>query len=207
MIKDHSQMYKVFYNQKLIYLTTELIENSNEFPLFFAKYTTVNSLMKALKSKKVSGVYFYHPNKEKLEQHFFKRFPKVEAAGGLVEHKDGRFLFIYRNNKWDLPKGKIEKKEILIDGALREVMEETGAKDLIVKKSLNHTYHLFSRNGNYKLKKTYWFLMTTSYEGLLEPQLEEGITKAEWKTKEELPVLMENAYENIKLLFEEMYWI
>ena len=80
-------MYKVFYNQKPIYLTTELIENSNEFPLFFGKYTTVNSLMKALKSKKVSGVYFYHPNKEKLEQHFFKRFPKVEAAGGLVEHK------------------------------------------------------------------------------------------------------------------------
>jgi hypothetical protein len=49
--------------------------------------------------------------------------------------------------------------------------------------------------------------MTTSYEGLLEPQLEEGIAKAEWKTKEEVPVLMENAYENIKLLFEEMDWI
>jgi hypothetical protein len=64
-------MYKVFYNQKPIYLTTELIENSNEFPLFFAKYTTVNSLMKALKSKKVSGVYFYHPNKEKVRATLF----------------------------------------------------------------------------------------------------------------------------------------
>ena len=70
-------MYKVFYNQKPIYLTSDLIENSDEFPLFFAKYTTVVSLMKALKSKKVSGVYFYNPKKEKLEQHFFRLFPKV----------------------------------------------------------------------------------------------------------------------------------
>ena len=137
-------MYKVFYNQKPIYLTTELIENSNEFPLFFGKYTTVNSLIKALKSRKVSGVYFYHPKQEKLEQHFFNRFPKVEAAGGLVEHKDGRFLFIFRNNKWDLPKGKIEKKENILDAAAREVTEETGAADLIVTKPLPITYHIYT---------------------------------------------------------------
>ena len=86
---------------------------------------------------------------------------------------------------------KIEKKEILIDGAVREVMEETGVKDLIVKKNLNHTFHLFSRNGSYKLKKTYWYLMTTSYEGILEPQLDEGISMVEWKTKGEVPDLME----------------
>ena len=133
-----------------------------------------------------------------------KIFSLVEAAGGLVEHQNGKVLFIYRNNKWDLPKGKIEKKEILIDGAVREVMEETGVKDLIVKKNLNHTFHLFSRNGSYKLKKTYWYLMTTSYEGILEPQLDEGISIVEWKTKEEVPDLMENAYQNIRLLFEEI---
>ena len=83
-------------------------------------------------------------------------------------------------------------------------MEETGVRDLIVKKSLNNTFHLFSKNGSYKLKKTYWYLMTTSYEGILEPQLEEGIVLAEWKTKKEVPYLMENAYPNIKLLFEEI---
>ena len=200
-------MYKVFYNQKSLHFTTVLSNNSKNTPLFFIKYANANSIIKALKDRAVTEVYLYHSNAKKIEKHFFKTFPSVEAAGGLVKHQDGRYLFIYRNNKWDLPKGKIEKKEILIDGALREVMEETGAKDLIVKKSLNHTYHLFSRNGNYKLKKTYWYLMTTSYEGLLEPQLEEGIAKAEWKTKEEVPDLMENAYENIKLLFEEMDWV
>ena len=46
--------------------------------------------------------------------------------------------------------------------------------------------------------------MTTSYDGILEPQLDEGIARAEWKTKEEVPHLMENAYQNIKLLMEEI---
>ena len=197
-------MYKVFYNQKPIYLTTELIENSNEFPLFFGKYTTVNSLMKALKSKKVSGVYFYHPRQEKLEQHFYKRFPKVEAAGGLVENKDGRFLFIYRNNKWDLPKGKIEKKEIILDAAVREVTEETGTADLIVTKPLPITHHIYKANGKYKLKLTHWFLMKTKYDAPLVPQIEENIQKAEWKTKEEIPKILENAYENIKIVIDEV---
>ena len=197
-------MYKVFYNQKPIYLTTELVENSNEFPLFFGKYTTVNILMKALKSKKVSGVYFYHPKQEKLEQHFFKQFPKVEAAGGLVEHKDGRFLFIYRNNKWDLPKGKIEKKEIILDAAVREVTEETGTADLVVTKSLQITHHIYKANGKYKLKLTHWFLMKTKYDSPLVPQIEENIQKAEWKTKEEIPRILENAYENIKIIIDEV---
>ena len=197
-------MYKVFYNQKPIYLTTELVENSNEFPLFFGKYTTVNILMKALKSKKVSGVYFYHPKQEKLEQHFFKQFPKVEAAGGLVEHKDGRFLLIYRNNKWDLPKGKIEKKEIILDAAVREVTEETGTADLVVTKSLPITHHIYKANGKYKLKLTHWFLMKTKYDSPLVPQIEENIQKAEWKTKEEIPRILENAYENIKIIIDEV---
>ena len=197
-------MYKVFYNQKPIYLTSDLIENSDEFPLFFAKYTTVVSLMKALKSKKVSGVYFYHPKKEKLEQHFFRLFPKVEAAGGLVTHSNGKVLFIYLNDKWDLPKGKIEKKEIIIDAALREVSEETGVADLIVKKSLPNTYHLYKANGRYKLKLTHWFLMKTTYEGMLIPQLEENIQKVEWKAKGEISATLNNAYENIKIVVESV---
>ena len=90
-------MYKVFCNQKPIFLKTDIEEITDEFPLLYAKYTSVYSLMKALKSKKVSGINLYHPKREKLEMHFLKLFPMVEAAGGLVEHKDGRLLFIYRN--------------------------------------------------------------------------------------------------------------
>ena len=46
--------------------------------------------------------------------------------------------------------------------------------------------------------------MTTSYDGILEPQLDEGIHRAEWKSRDEVPHLMENAYQNIKLLLKEI---
>jgi len=197
-------MYKVFFNQKLILLTTDIISPKEDSPFFYVKFTNKKFVVQMLKSKKVKMLYLYHSKENKLWKHMLKIFSLVEAAGGLVEHQSGKVLFIFRNNKWDLPKGKVERKEFLIDGAVREVMEETGVKDLIVKKKLNHTFHLFSRNGKYKLKKTYWYLMTTSYDGILEPQLDEGIHRAEWKSKDEVPHLMENAYQNIKLLLKEI---
>ena len=64
--------------------------------------------------------------KKKLWEHFLKRFPLIQAAGGVVQHANSKILFIYRNNLWDMPKGRVEKNEIITDGALREVMEETG---------------------------------------------------------------------------------
>jgi 8-oxo-dGTP pyrophosphatase MutT (NUDIX family) len=197
-------MYKVFFNRKFVLLTTKIVDHDDETPFFYIKYTNQEQIISALKSKKTKGIYLYNANQDKLWKKLLKIFSFVEAAGGLVEHQSGRFLFIFRNDKWDLPKGKVEKKEILIDAAVREVMEETGVKDLIIKKNLNHTFHLFSRNGRYKLKKTYWYLMTTTYNGNLEPQFDEGIVKAEWKNKEEIPDLMENAYQNIKILLEEV---
>ena len=197
-------MYKVFFNRKVVLLTTKIVDHDDETPLFYIKYSDQKQIISALKSKKTKAIYLYHAKEDKLWKKLLKIFSLVEAAGGLVEHLSGKFLFIYRNEKWDLPKGRVEKKEILIDGAVREVMEETGVRDLIVKKNLNHTFHIFSRNGKYKLKKTYWYLMTTSYNGVLEPQLDEGIVKAEWKIKEEIPDLMKNAYQNIKILLEEV---
>ena len=54
----------------------------------------------------------------------------------------------------------------------------------------------------YKLKKTHWYLMKSSCNSTLTPQIDENITKAEWKTKEEIPKLLENAYKNLKLIFD-----
>ena len=195
-------MYKVFYNQKPLNFVSDLNKNSPNNPLFFIKYSNSKSIIKALKDKKVEGVNLYHSKQEKIEKYFFKIFPIVEAAGGLVEHKDGRFLFIYRNNKWDLPKGKIDKKEKIIDAAIREVIEETGVSDLIPVKPLTVTFHIFKANRKYKLKKTHWYLMKSSCNNNLAPQFEENITRAEWKIKEEIPQLLENAYKNIKLIFD-----
>ena len=197
-------MYKVFYNQKPLFFTTNLTNNSDETPLLFIKYASALVIVKALRNKNTKAVYLYHPKEEKLEKHFLKYFLVVEAAGGLVEHTDGRYLFIYRNDKWDLPKGKIEKNEVIIDAAIREVTEETGVGDLMVTKPLNTTYHVFNSKGKFKLKKTYWFLMKSNYNAPLVPQEEENIKAAVWRPRADFPLLMENAYENIKILLEEI---
>jgi len=196
-------MYKVFYNHKPIYLTTRKENFNDETPFLFIKYTSTEKILKALNSKKTKALYLYHPKKVKLQKHFLKYFPEVVAAGGLVEHKNGKLLFIYRNNQWDLPKGRVEGKETIPIAAVREVEEETGVADLILQKPLTETFHIYKGNGKYKLKKTYWFKLTTTYNGALVPQLEEGIKKAIWVAPEEVPSLLKNAYPNIVLIFEK----
>ena len=197
-------MYKVFYNQKQLDFTSDLEKNSLQTPLFFIKYASSKSIIKALRNHKVLKVYLYHQNPNKFKKHLFKIFPTVMASGGLVKHKNGSYLFIYRNDKWDLPKGKVNKNEIILDAAVREVSEETGVGDLVVNKTLPSTFHIFKSKGKFKIKKTYWFLMKSSYQGNLIPQIEENIEMAVWKTKTEIPELMKNAYENIKDLIQSI---
>ena len=197
-------MYKVFYNQKPIHFTSDLSKNSSVTPLFFLKYTDSRSIINALRDSAVERVYLYHHNERKMEKHFFKIFKTVEAAGGLVKNSNGAYLFIFRNKRWDLPKGKLQKNEIINEAAIREVVEETGVKNLRIRKPLPTTYHVYKANKKFKLKKTYWFLMETSYTGNLVPQIEENIDLAIWKFPEEIPKLMKNAYENIKLLINKL---
>ena len=196
-------MYKVFFNQKPIILSTQIIKNDDSCPLFYIKFSVADKIISALKKKSINSVVLYHPKKEKLEMHFNKLFPIVEAAGGLVINELNQYLFIYRNKKWDLPKGRMRKNEMIIDAAVREVEEETSVRDLIVKKQLPITYHVFKRNRKYKLKKTYWYLMETSYNGQLVPQLNEGIEKAVWKNKNEIDLLIKSAYKNIEVLLNQ----
>ena len=195
-------MYKVFLNHKPLILTTSIGENTDTTPLIHSKYSDSSIIIKALKSKKTKCIYYYNSNSEKLMKHLQKHFPEVEAAGGMVKNDNNQYLLIYRNGKWDLPKGHLEKKEMIVDGAVREVSEETGVLNLISKSILPTTYHIYKKNSQYRLKKTYWFLMTSSYEGKLEPQANENIEKAIWKNKTEIKNLMEKMYPNVRLLFD-----
>jgi len=194
-------MYKVFFNRKPIFLITKIIDQDINNPMLHLRYSSSENITKALKSKKVKSLFLYHSNQEKLWKNLLKKFPIVQAAGGLVINSRSEYLFIFRNNKWDLPKGGIEKKENIRDAALREVNEETGVEDIEIIKPLPMTYHFFKRNGVFKLKKTFWYLMKTEFDGKFKPQLLEGITKVEWKLKEELNEIFKNSYENIKTLF------
>lgn len=197
-------MYKVFFNQKPLILTNEIQGFSDDEPLLFIKYTSVAQIIKALKSSKNRKVFLYHKDIDKLWKSFRKKFPVVEAAGGLVQRTDNKLLFIFRNNKWDLPKGGVEKKELIIEAAQREVTEETGVSDLIVQKQLSETFHIFKKGKRFRLKKTYWFKMSTSYMGKTEPQTEEGINKTEWVSKEKIDEILNDAFENIRIIVLEV---
>ena len=67
---------------------------------------------------------------ELISEHLWKifriYFTEVGAAGGLVRHTSGRYLFIEKKGRLDLPKGHIEPEKKPEDCALREVSEECG---------------------------------------------------------------------------------
>ena len=197
-------MYKVFFNQKPLILTNKIQYISDTEPLLFIKYTSVTQIIKALKSSKNSKVFLYHKDMDKLWKGFKKKFPIVEAAGGLVKRTDNKLLFIFRNNKWDLPKGGVEKKELVIDAAKREVTEETGVADIIVEKKISETYHIFKKGKRFRLKKTYWFKMSTTYMGKTKPQTEEGIEKTKWVSNKNIEDILNDAFENIRIIVLEV---
>ena len=200
------QMYKVFFNQKLILLTTDIISPKEDSPFFYVKFTNKKFVVQMLKSKKVKMLYLYHSKEDKLWYYFLNMFKLIEAAGGLVRNlKTNHFLFIFRNKKWDLPKGRINKNEEVQKAAIREVEEETGVENLSITKPLNTTYHIFKRNRKYRLKKTFWYLMETDYNGELTPETKEGIEKAIWIDKKLIVPLKSEMYQNINLIISTYF--
>lgn len=192
-------MYTIYVGDKPIILTTK-VEKETDFKSFLLKSVNIGKVIKMLNNTDLKAVHLIHNNPDKLLKHFLKLLPNVVAGGGKVYNTNNEILFIYRNNKWDLPKGKIEGKESIEETAIREVEEETGVEGLKIIKPLPTTYHIFKRNGKYKIKITYWFEMKTKFNGKLYPQEKEGITKVEWLDEKAAQKALENSYANIKLL-------
>ncbi len=127
----------------------------------------------------------------------------VEAAGGLVKNEADKYLFIYRNDRWDLPKGKIEKDEKTKVAAVREVEEECGIKVANLGEKICKTYHMYHWKGKTVLKKTHWFIMGHKGKGKLIPQLEEGITDARWLGAGQIEMIMQNTFPSIVDVLEK----
>ncbi len=109
---------------------------------------------------------------------------------------------IFRSNKWDLPKGKLEHNENVMECAIREVQEECGISELRIVSALQDTYHTYEMNGKNILKRTYWFSMTTNFKGKLVPQITEGITKVVWVDRNSIAEKLNNSYESINELLK-----
>ena len=195
-------MYKVFVNDKPLFLTNQIVKET-DFQLFLLESIDIEQLIIKLYNNKIQKAYLYYPDEKEIMTKLKEKIPVCKAGGGLVYNQKNEVLFIFRNGKWDLPKGGTEKGEEIQFTAMREVTEETGVNKLVVHDKLQKTYHIFKRNGRYKLKITHWFEMRTSFDGTLIGQLDEGIEKVAWLNPSQICEALKNSYENIKLLFEE----
>lgn len=149
-----------------------------------------------------SDLFISCKNLEEDFKLFSKEFIFIEAAGGLINNDKNQYLFIYRHDKWDLPKGKLDKNESPEKAAVRECQEECGLKKIKLNEFLTNTYHIYFYKKDWALKKTYWYRMLCNETNLV-PQLEESITEVAWKNKSEIPSMLNNTYSNIVDVLKE----
>ena len=192
-------MLQIFYKEKPIIISDKKSDLKNSL-IIDPELVENLDLLKLLTKKKINSIGVFSNEFELIINIFKKKFPEIIAAGGKVINNKSEILFIYRNKKWDLPKGKAEKNEIISETAIREVEEETGIKNLSIIKPLEKTYHIFKRDGKYYLKTTYWFEMKSDFNGKFKPQKKEGITRVEWIGIENLSSVLPKSYANIRLL-------
>jgi 8-oxo-dGTP pyrophosphatase MutT (NUDIX family) len=114
-----------------------------------------------------------------------RRAQRETSAGGVVFRRDPegqpRFLLIrdsYQN--WGFPKGHLEVGEPPAEAARREVAEETGLGDLILRGPIRIIDWYFRFRGKTIHKYCHFFLFE-SKQGDPVPQAEEGITDCAWQ--------------------------
>ena len=129
-------------------------------------------------------------------------FKMAPAAGGIVV-KNGKIVTITRHDIPDLPKGHIEKGENPEQAAMREVEEETGIGKLQIVKPLPSTWHCYFEHEEWKLKRTYWYLMESEMDLQAKPQTEEGITEIKLIGNEEIEDFLKNTFRSISEILGE----
>ncbi len=149
-------------------------------------------------------------------QAFASFFKYVPAAGGFVKNEKGEFLFIHRLGYWDLPKGKIDKKDIQDAGstihdnlsaraaAIREVTEETGLTSVTISGNLPSTWHIYTAKEKQILKQTFWFEMAADSSQPLKPQVSEGIFLVKWAQPQAIHCILSHTYASIRELLLEV---
>jgi 8-oxo-dGTP pyrophosphatase MutT (NUDIX family) len=200
-------MYKVFFNDSTIQLDSEIKKSSKnniDVRMDFERHDFVNQLVSEIESSDNGSCFLiYHQDLSQLWDRFRSQFVGISAAGGLVQNRDGSFLFIKRLGVWDLPKGKTEKNETSENAAIREVEEECGLTNLQLIRYLDSTWHIYrspylSFPKNLVLKETKWFLMNYSGTEIPVPQVEEAIEEVRWFAVGELDEVRSKTYASLR---------
>ena len=135
-----------------------------------------------------------------------KNYDRI-SAGGLVINNNNDFLLIQRKGKWDLPKGRLETNENLLETAKREISEETGLEEKFLNliSKLDPTVYTKKQ----QLRQANWFLFR--YEdanAYLFPQTSEGITMCKWVSQDLIPYYfsnMRNYSKKVLLEYNRLY--
>ncbi len=195
---------KIYFNDKPLFLCDEVNAEVNRYAhhddaVFIDEFSppAVNSIIHEMRLEKVHAGIFLHKDLETLRKAFWRKFLLIQAAGGLVQNEKKELLFMLRRGKWDLPKGKLDRKETLEQCAEREVEEETGLKNIVMGSPLLVTYHTYDENGKHFLKESHWYRMSVSGKQSLTPQLEEQITQLKWVEAGEVGSFTRNTYPSI----------
>jgi 8-oxo-dGTP pyrophosphatase MutT (NUDIX family) len=192
-----AQKYRIYINEKVILITSSLPKNFQNYENIKADILDLKLIYPWVLANYSKQFYIVKNDPKKVLKQLLKSIPIIKAAGGLVMNENKEYLFIYRNDKWDLPKGKIEKKEGIKEAAVREVEEECGIKVSKLEDKICNTYHIYTFKGEPVIKKTFWFNMTCKGAPKLIPQKEEGITEAKWFKKSAIANIVSNTYPSI----------
>ena len=200
-------MHKIYFEKRCILICSpddQILSDPNIIQFSPGEDLDIHALVNMVEvSDSLQRVCIPTDDTESTYKTICAEFLEVNAGGGLVSNRRGDYLFINRNNLWDLPKGHQDPGEDIAVTALREVEEETGIKDLILKDLICITDHCYKRNGIWHLKNTWWYDMLHNDPDDLTPQTEEDITKAAWVAKSSLPPYLLNTYPSIQEVFRE----
>lgn len=199
-------MYKVFFNERKVFLTDDFSKHFQVRYGLFYKYRDQEDLSELLslyrQLSKIDSLYLFHSDIEVLRNAFKECFISINAAGGLVKNQNGEYLLIFRRGKWDLPKGKLDKGESFEKAALREVEEECGIKKLEIIRPLLSTYHTYPYKQGIALKRTSWYEMLYTGNKAPIPQTEEDIEEIRWVSPGKIPVYLSNSFPAISDVFK-----
>lgn len=194
--------YRIYINDNTLFIAAEKPQQDKAIDQLEVQDFNFKKFYKNLNLSAQTDYLLLTDDPQSLFKKIKKSLTLIKAAGGLVKSSNGNYLFIFRNKKWDLPKGKVEKQEKMKAAAEREVEEECGVKIFTNDEKLCKTYHVYLLGNKVVLKKTNWYSMTVKGEPKLIPQKEEGITKAEWLAHTELEPVLKNTYPSIIQVLE-----